>query len=53
MTVLVTGARGNIGRRVVARLHAAGQQVSAAARDRVAEGSDFGDAVKGVDAAFL
>lgn len=53
MTVLVTGARGNIGRRVVARLHAAGQQVRAAARDRVADGSDFGDAVKDVDAAFL
>lgn len=34
MTVLVTGARGNIGRRVVTLLHATGQQVRASARDR-------------------
>lgn len=33
MTVLVTGARGNIGSRVVSRLHAAGREVRAAARD--------------------
>ena len=33
MTVLVTGARGNIGRRVVSRLHAAGHRVRATARD--------------------
>lgn len=33
MTVLVTGARGNIGRRVVSRLHTAGQRVRATARD--------------------
>ena len=34
MTVLVTGARGNIGRRVLTRLHAAGHQVRASARDK-------------------
>ncbi|MBS2535099.1 NAD(P)H-binding protein [Catenulispora sp. NF23] len=33
MTVLVTGARGNIGSRVVTGLHAAGRQVRATARD--------------------
>jgi uncharacterized protein YbjT (DUF2867 family) len=33
MTVLVTGARGNIGGRVASRLHAAGSEVRATARD--------------------
>ena len=39
MTVLVTGARGNIGRRVVARLHAAGEHVRTAARESLASSS--------------
>lgn len=68
MTVLVTGARGNIGRRVVSRLHAAGHQVRATARDlstlTVPEGVEtagldlnaaegFEAVVKDVDAVFL
>lgn len=68
MTVLVNGARGNIGRRVISRLHAAGQRVRATARDlstlTVPDGvestaldlnaaEDFGDAVKDVDTVFL
>ena len=68
MTVLVTGARGNIGRRVVSRLHAAGQRVRATARDlstlTLPDGvesaaldlnaaEDFGDAVKDIDTVFL
>jgi uncharacterized protein YbjT (DUF2867 family) len=68
MTVLVTGTRGNIGSRVVARLDAAGQRVRASARDvgtmSVPDGVEtveldltaadgFDDAVKGVDAVFL
>ena len=68
MTVLVSGARGNIGSRVVARLHAAGQRVRATAREAgtlsVPDGvqtvgldltaaEGFDDAVKGVDAVFL
>ncbi|BAU84015.1 hypothetical protein SLA_3101 [Streptomyces laurentii] len=32
MTILVTGARGNVGRRVLARLHAAGRPVRASSR---------------------
>ena len=55
MTVLVTGARGNIASRIVARLHAAGQQVRAAARDDLdlTDADGFDDAVKGVDTVFL
>lgn len=68
MTLLVTGARGNIGRRVLSRLQAAGQRVRATARDLstltapdgvetvaldLNAAEDFGDAVKGVDAVFL
>lgn len=68
MTVLVTGARGNIARHVVSRLHAAGHRVRATARDlgtlSVPDGVEtveldltdpggFGDAFRGVDAVFL
>lgn len=55
MTVLVTGARGNIGSRVAARLHAAGQQVRAATRDDfdLTATDGFDDALKGVDTVFL
>lgn len=68
MTVLVTGARGNIGSRVVSRLHDAGQPVRATSRDpeklSVPDGvqtagldltgsEGFADALKGVDAVFL
>src|ERR1051326_8314947 len=67
MTVLVTGARGNIGSRLVARLHDAGCRVRASARDvgtlRVPDGVEtvelditasdgFDQALKGVDAVF-
>lgn len=68
MTVLVTGARGNIGSRVVARLHAAGHGVRASARDvtmvsapdgvetvglDLTAADGFEDAVKGIEAVFL
>ena len=68
MTVLVIGARGNIGSRVVARLHAEGQRVRAAARDvrtlnapagvetvelDMTASDGFENATKGVDSVFL
>ncbi|WP_370368989.1 NAD(P)H-binding protein [Catenulispora sp. GP43] len=55
MTVLVTGARGNIGSRVVSRLQAAGQRVRASARDTLdlTAADGFDDALKGVDSVFL
>ncbi|MFE6103614.1 SDR family oxidoreductase [Streptomyces laurentii] len=68
MTILVTGARGNVGRRVLDRLHAAGQPVRASSRTpgelEVPAGVDavpldlnrpetFDAALDGVDQAFL
>lgn len=68
MTTLVTGARGNIGSRVLRRLHAAGHDLRASARTpgdlTVPAGVDaveldlgrpetFDTALKGVDRAFL
>lgn len=68
MTILVTGARGNIGRRVLAKLAEAGYPVRGSAREiarlDVPEGagrvrlditdpSDAGEALRGVHAVFL
>lgn len=68
MTILVTGARGNVGRRVLDRLHAAGQPLRASSRTpeelSVPAGVDvaaldlndpetFDGALHGVDKAFL
>lgn len=68
MTILVTGARGNVGRRVLHRLHAAGHRLRASGRVPgdlsvppgveaveldLTRPATFGAALSGVDSAFL